>query len=57
MFMIRISAITFCLFFVAGCQPVAKYTTQQDYIEERKWDKEKGLVKNYEASWSVQWEE
>ena len=55
--MIRISAITFCLFFVAGCQPVAKYTTQQDYIEERKWDKEKGLVKNYEASWSVQWEE
>jgi len=55
--MIKIPAIAFCLFFMVGCQPVTKYTPQQDYIEEQKWDKEKGLVKNYEASWSIQWEE
>ena len=54
--MIKISAITFCLFFMFGCQPCAKYTSHQEYIEEQAFDKEKGLVKNSEASWSIHWE-
>jgi hypothetical protein len=33
-----------------------KFTTNEEYVEERVWDKEKGLVKNSKASLSVHWE-
>jgi len=55
--MIKIFAITFCLLLISGCQPATKYTTHKEYIEEREWDREKGLVKNSKVSWGIHWKD
>ena len=54
--MIKISVIIFCLFFMVGCQPATKYTIHQEYVEEQKLDRDKGLIKNSKGSFSFEWE-
>ena len=53
--MAKILAI-FCLFSMISCQPSGKYTTNQEYIEEQKWDGEKGLVKNSKGTLTIKWD-
>lgn len=52
--MAKILAIFF-LFSMISCQPSGKYTTNQEYIEEQTWDKEKGLVKNSKGTLTIKW--
>lgn len=47
--------IPFCFLFAIGCQPIREYTVHQEYVEEKAWDREKGIVKNYEASLEIRW--
>jgi len=52
----KISAVFFSLLLMLGCQPITKYTTDEEYTEEKKWDPEKGWVKNFKTSWTAHWE-
>lgn len=54
--MFKIIAIIYFLLLLCGCQPSTKYTFHEEYTEEQKWVEEKGLVKSYQATWKVRWE-
>jgi hypothetical protein len=43
------------LVFLYGCGPHLKYTTHEEYKEKKYWDPEKGIVKAYKATASVEW--
>lgn len=53
--MLKMFIIAFCLLFTFGCETPKTYTTQREYSEEYAWDKEKGIVKNYNASGKIEW--
>jgi hypothetical protein len=53
--MLKILGIICCLSFMFGCQPAQKYTTSEEYVEEREWDREKGLIECSNASWGISW--
>jgi len=54
--MLKAFSIFSFLLLMSSCHPLTKFTTEEEYVEEREWDKEKGFVKNSKVSWSVQWE-
>ena len=54
--MIKIFLVISCLLFVFGCGPGTKYTARQEFVEERTWDREKGLQQSFKAAWSGKWE-
>ena len=49
-------ALIFCLLLMFGCQAPTKFTTREEYSEERVWDQEEGIVKNTKATWEIHWE-
>ncbi len=53
--MLKINTIIFCLLSFSGCQPPRDYTTHVEYTEEHKWDREKGLIRNSKAFWTMEW--
>ncbi len=55
-FILKAFIIFSFLMLMSSCYHPTQFTTKEEYVEEREWDKEKGFVKNYKASWSVQWE-
>jgi hypothetical protein len=48
--------IIILILFTCGCNPSTKYTTHQEYIENRRMDPEKGWTRDFEASYEVEWE-
>ena len=54
--MLKTLGIIFCALFTLGCQSGKKYTTSEQYVEERRLDREKGVVENSQASWEISWE-
>ncbi len=54
--MFKLFAIIFCFCFSSGCMSEKKFTTKEEYIEERRWDGEKGLVTDRKSSWGIHWE-
>lgn len=42
----------FCLL---GCHPNQKFVTHEEYVEQNKWNKEKGWVKNWESKVTIEW--
>lgn len=53
--MLKYFFITTCLLYTFGCQMPKQYTIEKDYVEESGWDREQGIVKNYESSVKIQW--
>ena len=48
--------LCFLLFFCIGCALPESYTVRESYVEEKRWDPEKGIVKSFKETVEYQWE-
>jgi hypothetical protein len=49
------SVILSGLLFLSSCGNYEITHEEIEYVEEKKWDKDKGLVTHPKASWKIEW--